>query len=493
MLENRSFDSMLGYLYEPGAVPRGQSFEGVAGKDLSNPIPLRAPDAARGRVPVTPGYGTETPDPDPGEDYPHVNTQLFGLGTPSENARREGLQVRAPFNLPDPVPSPAPMSGFVADYIQTFRREIARDPTYEEYAVIMQCFAPENLPVLSTLARSFAVCDHWHCAVPSQTFTNRSFFHAGTAGGRVVNAPYADWVRGNGAETIFNRIDSRGRRLFWRVYFDCGDSYSLTGLIHYPALKNSFSTGFADMERFFDDVVRGTLPNYAFIEPRFFFNHNDQHPPIQVAGKSLHSSVLAGEVLIDRVYDAIRRSDSAKGSNSRNTLLVITYDEHGGTYDHAPPPAVASPDAAAPPGQMGFRFDRLGVRVPAVLVSAWIEPGTVVNTPLHHGALARTLSRKWNLGHLTERDRTANDLGEAFNRTAPRQREEWPITHPRLPPGRETRKASNLDHPLNKLQEGVLGLATSLVADRAEPGKARTVSEAIRAIRAAVRKAGFCE
>jgi phospholipase C len=492
MMENRSFDTMLGHLYEPGAVPRGQSYEGVGGKTLTNPIPPGARDAWRRLVPVAVGGSIESPSPDPGEEYPAVNTQLYGGVEPAENSRREGLAIAHPYNLPDPVPARPPMNGFVTDYIHAFRRDTGRDPAYEEYAVILRCFAPESLPVLSTLARSFAVCDHWHCAVPSQTFTNRSFFHAGTSGGSVLNVPYAAWVRENDAETIFNRIDAKRRGLSWKVYFDCEDSYSLTALIHYPVLKNSLGTGFADMERFLEDARAGTLPSYAFIEPRFFLNHNDQHPPIQFLGKSLHSSVLAGEVLIERVYDAIRRSDNEKGSNFSNTLLVVTYDEHGGTYDHVPPPEAAPPEASAPRGQMGFRFDRLGVRVPAVLISAWIEPGTVVSTPLDHGSILRTMSKKWDLGHLTERDRASNDVGAAFNRGTPRPRESWPVVRARPMPRRELRQAANMDHPLNGLQRSVLGLATALGADHASPGRTHTVSSAIHTIRIAVVKAGFC-
>jgi phospholipase C len=491
MMENRSFDTMLGYLYEPGAVPRGQSFEGIGGRTLTNPIPPGARDAWRRLVPVAVGGSIESPSPDPGEEYPNVNTQLYGGVEPAENSRRERRTI-AHYNLPDPVPPRPPMNGFVTDYIQAFRRDVGRDPSYEEYAVILQCFAPESLPVLSTLARSFAVCDHWHCAVPSQTFTNRSFFHAGTSGGSVLNVPYAAWVRENDAETIFNRIESKRRSLSWKVYFDCEDSYSLTALIHYPVLKNSLGTGFADMERFLEDARAGTLPSYAFIEPRFFLNHNDQHPPIQFLGKSLHSSVLAGEVLIERVYDAIRRSDNEKGSNFSNTLLVVTYDEHGGTYDHVPPPEAAPPEASAPRGQMGFRFDRLGVRVPAILISAWIEPGTIVSTPLDHGSVLRTMSRKWDLGHLTERDRASNDVGAAFNRGTPRPRESWPVVRARPMPQRELRQAANMDHPLNGLQRSVLGLATALGADHASPGRAHTVSSAIHTIRTAVARAGFC-
>src|SRR5262245_22490589 len=126
------------------------------------------------------------------------------------------------------------------------------------------------------------------------------------------------------------------------------------------------------------------------------------HPPTHALGHTFHSSVLAGELLIHQVYDAIRRSASRQGNNCQNTLLVITFDEHGGCYDHVAPPVAVPPDPHRPVGQMGFRFDRLGVRVPTILVSAYIEPGTVLNTPLEHTSIIKTLSEKWALGHLTE-------------------------------------------------------------------------------------------
>jgi phospholipase C len=83
------------------------------------------------------------------------------------------------------------MDGFVADYISAFWAETGRQPSPEQYAQIMAGYTPEQLPVLSTLARGFATFDHWFAEVPSQTFTNRSFFHAASASGFVVNAPYA--------------------------------------------------------------------------------------------------------------------------------------------------------------------------------------------------------------------------------------------------------------------------------------------------------------
>ena len=481
MLENRSFDNLLGHLYAPGSVPRGQPFEGVIGKDLSNPIPPGAHGAERKVVPIWPGSVMDNPNPDPGEEYPHVGTQLFGSVDPQSNAHKPATAMTAPFNIPSPVPAVAPMNGFVTDYINNYVRTMGHAPSYDQYKVIMQCYEPDSVPVISTLARSFAVCDHWHCAVPSQTFTNRSFFHAATSGGAVINEPYSHWVHGNDGETIFERIAAKG--LSWKVYFDNEDVFPLTALIHYPRLQPFLPTNFSTMQDFFDAARNGTLPHYTFIEPRLFIQHNDMHPPITILGKSQQSSILPGEKLIHDIYEAIRLSDSPTGSNFQNTLLVITFDEHGGCYDHVPPPAAVPPDPAKPVGQFGFGFDRLGIRVPAVLVSAYIEAGTVINTQFSHGSMIRTLSDKWQLGHLTERDRTATNVSEAFNRSVPRARADWPVTVPRPTPPPDI----GHDRPLNALQRNVVELGNAVAGDPIrKPGEVLTVFEAIRQMRRAL-------
>jgi phospholipase C len=457
MMENRSFDQLLGYLYEPDTVPRGQAFDGVVGKHLANPIPADAEQAARQEVPVHWGAVMDHPSPDPGEEYPHVNTQLYGTTLPAANRHQPVAHMAAPFNVPDPLPAQAPMSDFVTDYIHTLQRATGRAPTYEEYRIIMACFPPAMVPVLSTLARQFAVCDHWHAAVPSQTFPNRAFFHTASSSGLVVNDPVLRWYEHNTAETIFDRLEARrARGLSWKVYYDKREFFSYTGLIHHARLRHYAQSHFAGMHRFFTDVETGHLPSYAFVEPRILYNHNDMHPPTHALGHTFHSSVLAGELLIHQVYDAIRRSASRQGNNFQNTLLVITFDEHGGCYDHVAPPAAVPPDPNRPVGQMGFRFDRLGVRVPTILVSAYIEPGTVLNTPLEHTSIIKTLSEKWALGHLTERDKSANDIREAFNRVMPRRQHEWPVTVPR--PLRDE-GATNLSHRLHAMQQSFVALA----------------------------------
>ena len=153
MFENRSFDHLLGRLYEPGEV---ESFEGVIGKDLSNPIPEWAEHGAdRGVVRYGVAKDMNTPYPDPGEEYPHINTQLYGRIDPPSNRGVPAEQMIAPYNAPaDPDQLPT-MDGFVADYISAFTAEMGRQPTYDEYSQIMAGYTPEQMPVLSTLARGF--------------------------------------------------------------------------------------------------------------------------------------------------------------------------------------------------------------------------------------------------------------------------------------------------------------------------------------------------
>ncbi|HET9601474.1 MAG TPA: alkaline phosphatase family protein [Acidimicrobiales bacterium] len=265
----------------------------------------------------------------------------------------------------------------------------------------MTGYTPQQMPVISGLARGFAVFDHWFCEVPSQTFTNRSFFHAATASGYVVNlSPPNSFPVHNIAETIFDRLEANG--LTWRVYCDPPAHLSFTALIHAARLKDRFATHFFTTDQFYEDAANGKLPTYSFTEPCLMHGHNDMHPPENALfpgiAMDMPSSLLGGDALLANVYNAVRTSASPNGSNVYNTLLMINFDEHGGTYDHVPPPPVPSPDPAAPAGQYGFIFDRSGIRVPAIAISPWIAERTVVNDEHRHTSLIRTLRERWSLG-----------------------------------------------------------------------------------------------
>ena len=267
--------------------------------------------------------------------------------------------MAAPYNAPGGAGQQPAMDGFVADYISAFTAEMGRPPAFGEYAQIMTGYAAEQVPVVSALARGFATFDHWFCEVPSQTFANRSFFHAGTSSGYVVNmSPAGSFPVHNTAETIFERLESHG--LTWRVYCDPPSRISLTGIIHAPRLLDRFAANFFTTGQFLQDAADGDLPSYSFIEPNLLYGHNDMHPAFDALfpGTALDppSALLGGEALLAKIYTAVRSASSARGSNAYNTLLMVTFDEHGGTYDHVPPPPVpaARPGRARRPD--GLRF-----------------------------------------------------------------------------------------------------------------------------------------
>src|SRR5258708_1882049 len=355
MFENRSFDNLLGRLYEPGEVPL---FDGVLGKELSNPIPIWARDVTgRTEVPYGTAPNMNSPNSDPGEEYPHINTQLFGIIDPPSNRGVAASKMTAPYNAPPSSKQRPIMTGFVTDFISTIMADLHRQPAYDEYAQIMTGYTPQQLPVTSTLARGFATYDHWFCEVPSQTFPNRSFFHAATSSGFLTNlSPIDAFPLHNDAETIFDRLGQHG--LDWRVYSDPPSHISLTGIIHARPLWEHLARNFLTTDQFLQDTADGNLPAYSFIEPNLLYGHNDMHPAFDAVFPGTDfdppSSVLGGEALLAKIYNAIRASHSERGSNAWNTMLVVTFDEHGGTYDHLPPPLPPPPDPPARPPHFPF-------------------------------------------------------------------------------------------------------------------------------------------
>ncbi len=481
MGENRSFDNLLGYLYTPEHPPAGgQKFEGLAFGDHSN-------TALDGTVVPAHRYHGRTdrimsqPDPDPGEEYPHVNTQVFGEQNP-HNRGKEVADMTKPFNAPKRGATPT-MDGFVLDYETDFEGRRGRKPTPAERDQIMGSFDPQMLPALSTIAQEFGVFDHWFCAVPSQTFCNRSFFHASTSHGFVTNQQgggYRKWLDAAPAPTVFNRLEEAG--IGWRVYFDELQLVSFTGVLHAPVLEKFWKTErFAGMKQFHEDVKNGELPAYAFVEPRMIFDHNDFHPPVgrpesgtadgHEVEDGAYSDARAGDALVSEVYSAIRVSTSEHGSNYLNTALLITFDEHGGTYDHVAPPAARPPDDSGA-GEMGFEFDRLGCRVPSIFVSAHTERGSVFSDEMHHGSLSATLCERFGLEPLTKRDDGAPTLARAFNRKRARHLADWPQTSaPYVPPNPEGGPhpaEAHPNRPLSPPANGLIGLLLARYGTREE-------------------------
>jgi phospholipase C len=482
MLENRSFDNILGYLYQAG-IPSGKNFEGVASKVLTNP------DASGQPIPVSLGADLHQPYPDPGEEFDHVTFQLFSssqsLGTPQMNC-------------------------FVQDYYGTLQglKNWPGSPALQSPA-IMKCFGPNSLPVLSALAKEFAVFDHWFCAVPSQTWCNRAFWHAATSWGWVNNPPASDpsnpwnlqqWARLSAGSTLFDLIEGKFGPGNWHIYEDLAVPF--TKLVHWGELKDKsgeeyfryLEGGHPFHQNFFDDCAKGSLPKYSFLEPHFInffedvFWHDDLHPssfdsPAYSNGGP--GSVLLGDRLVWKVYQAIRNSKSQSGNNSQNTLLIITFDEHGGCFDHIAPPQVAPPDANdfnTGQGQEGFDFTRLGVRVPMVMVSAYIAQNSIVNSLMDHCSFLKTMEQKWGLGSLGPRQDAAAPFTEVFA-TSARTLDTWPDfeTYPGPSPALDATLMRAIDPStvqLNSLQASILDAILELcVKDPAAVSRRLTTAQ----------------
>ncbi|MES2366208.1 MAG: alkaline phosphatase family protein [Pseudomonadota bacterium] len=300
----------------------------------------------------------------------------------------------------------SPMSGFVARFIKRYP-----DATPAELQQVMAYFdfgddpSGDTLPALHTLARHFAVCDHWFSSMPGPTWPNRFFVHSATCLGHVLmpsrEAPQN--MRLYYQETIFDRLSDAGVK--WTIYHDgIPQSIVMTNLLtRYLTWR-----GYAKMDAFYEQAAgpAASFPEYAFIEPGYFgAEENDQHPP---------ADVRKGETLIANVYNALRSNTDLWNS----TLLVIVYDEHGGFYDHVTPPATVAPDNHT----TEYAFDELGVRVPAILVSPWVKRG-VVKTVFDHTSLLRYLCDKWNLPPLGARmqpsagSQQARSIAEAISPT----------------------------------------------------------------------------
>jgi phospholipase C len=152
-------------------------------------------------------------------------------------------------------------------------------------------------------------------------------------------------------------------------------------------LQDRLATRFVPYAEFEQDAAEGTLPDFSLIEPNMLSGHNDYHPAF---GRSLipgdmdspmdpPSSIRGGEAFLADLYGTIRAAASPEGSNAYKTLFFIGWDEPGGTYDHVPPGPVLAPDPSAPAGQLDFTFERSGYRVPAIMVSPWVDEGIVIN------------------------------------------------------------------------------------------------------------------
>ncbi len=349
MLENNSFDRMLGWT------------PGVDGVDLANP---RSNPNLAGTAVVQATTVTRQMKSDPAHDLSDVLAQMAGPGMAQPNM------------------------GFVKNFQLHYSESVAAD-----WAEVMNYYGQGSLPVLHKLAQSFVVCDRWFSSMPGPTWPNRFFVHSGTSLGHVdmPEGIFHPNLHLYNQTTVYDQLENAGKS--WAIYYgDVPQTLTMTHMLKYPFK-------FHKMPQFFTDAKgsEANFPNYSFIEPTYFGgSQNDEHPP---------SDILRGEVLLAQVYNAIRANEALW----EKTLLVVLYDEHGGFYDHVTPPACVAPDG----NTSEFSFAQYGLRVPAVLISPWLEK-QVLSDVLDHTSLLRYATDKWGLGPLGARTAAAKSFASSW-------------------------------------------------------------------------------
>ena len=370
MMENRSFDHMLGYMQAQD--PR---IDGVDGTQTN-------PDTTGAKVPVQPlaEYQSQL-DPDPGHHFQDVDLQLF-YGSPTS-------------------PRTATMQGFIQAYYQK-QQNVAHSQE------IMYCFPPAKLPVITTLARKYALFNGWFSSLPGPTIPNRVFAHFGTSFGKVDNSLF---YIGAKYSTIYERMVNQGRSAKIYYYDDTSSTIALAFLLmKQPKL-------FGTYDDFLQDCKDNKLPDYSFIEPNYR-DHDVDDGEAPASDQHPDNNVMVGEGFIKAIYQAIRSNQQLWES----TALLIVYDEHGGIYDHVVPPA-CTPDEFQD-SVTGFQFDRLGIRVPAILVSPWVPENIVVptNRPFEHASIPATVTEQFigKYDNRSPREKNADTFLDLLSLAAPR-------------------------------------------------------------------------
>ncbi|HZR50231.1 MAG TPA: alkaline phosphatase family protein [Streptosporangiaceae bacterium] len=426
MLENHSFDNMFGQSGISGithaSTTDGNEYKGVNYQVGKDPAPKAMPT-------------------DPGHEFQDVVEQLAGE------------KKTYPYGGPYP---PIHMSGFAANYATSSTEGPV--PPAADIGKIMQGFATSTqLPVIYTLATVFALCDHWFSSMPGPTWPNRFFVHGASSAGldhSPTQEEMATWIiPGLGLNypngSFYARLSAAG--LAWRIYNDDTNAYSddpdngspLGAVPQVLAVNGVTWNDVYSLTQFAADLQSPYTNQYTFIEPNYgditstYEGGSSQHPMDDVYG---------GEGLIKAVYEAIRNSPVWDTS-----LLIITYDEHGGFYDSVAPGQVTPPDDGSPDtyNEFGFPFNQLGVRVPAVVVSPWI-PAQVSTTTYDHSSALATVERLFGLDALTKRDENAADLRTLLSEAQPRTDTPTVLPDPASPRPRTAVEPETLRARLNE-------------------------------------------
>ena len=263
----------------------------------------------------------------------------------------------------------------------------------------MYYYTRAQMPYYFGLASTFPVCDRYFCSVMAQTYPNRRFLIAGSAFGIVSDplpSPSDPKPRLSGFGTVFDMLNAYG--ISWKDYFA---DLPTAGLFPYVLENNPGNV--VPVAEFFTDCAAGTLPQFSLVDPESF-EGSEENP----------QDAQTGAYYAYRVINAVMSSPAW-----RSTALVLTFDEHGGYYDHVPPAPAVRPDGIGPEVAAGDTYGDLyswtGFRVPTVVVSPWARPGYVSHTVYDHTSILRLVESKWNLPALSNRDANANAMLDCFD------------------------------------------------------------------------------
>ena len=370
MLENRSFDHMLGYLSLPPTL------------------------GGKGRTDVDGLTGNETNEDEEGVAFPVQRMQSYRMnGDPCHEW--ECVEEQLSNNN----------GGFLINY----GKEVVNNPEF-----IMHYFTGADAPVFDHLARDFTICDRWFSSLPGPTQPNRAYGLAGTSDGHKHNFTKKELIQFKGfmSPTVFEKLPAN---VSWQCY-----SHDISALRFFTKYRTAQIDQIDKIDRFFTDAAAGTLANVSWIDPDFGLAiyvgpPNDDHPP---------HDMRHCQNLVSDVYNAL-----LNGPKWAKTLLIITYDEHGGFYDHVSPRQFT-------PADDNQEFAKYGVRVPAFVISPWVGKQAAFGSNDHglghdkvvfdHTSILRTILRRFasdgngNVPAMTARVNAANDLGALLTEQQPR-------------------------------------------------------------------------
>jgi phospholipase C len=367
--ENRSFDTLAGgFTYNP-------DIDGLVNQKYCNPANV---SVASSEDVCAAGIAKNIASDDPDHTITGVNMQIFGNYHPKGSSK-------------------STMDGFVTE--QSYMYSLQNDMM--EAAEVINYYKPDLVPVTNAMAENYVLFDRWFASIPGPTDPNRAYLTSGTSHGHGDNGEVF-YNAGMPQKSIFEQLSEKG--ISWINYentTNIGAGSFPPDAMFYEWTAKSAKDQILPLDKFYKDAKAGTLPQFSWINPECC-DYMSMHPK---------SPINMGENFMKGIYEAIRSSPQWN-----ETLFILTWDEHGGFADHVAPPTGVPPgddltyvEKANDGKNYTFKFDRLGVRVPTLLISPWVEKGVVQNKPgsgeneFTHTSILKFLSELWDLESLTPR------------------------------------------------------------------------------------------